>query len=117
MFSKKYKNVFLPTKSWKKHLKKLHTYGSWEFFFSAAPTAQNSPELIFQFINSFIQSSLSRADLIYIEKSMRCIKQLALLYGNLIMMVYYVKYKVSSLPQYIYWDGKLLASLLPTFLN
>ena len=51
----------LPTKSWKKHLKKLHTYGSWEFFFSAAQTAQNNPELHFRFINSFIQSSLLRS--------------------------------------------------------
>ncbi len=49
---------FLPTKSWKNHPKKLHTYGSWEVFFSAAPTAQNSPELHFRFINSFIQPSL-----------------------------------------------------------
>jgi hypothetical protein len=32
----------------------LHTYGSWEFFFSAAPPAQNSPELQFRFINSSI---------------------------------------------------------------
>ena len=31
------------------------------FFFSAAPTAQNSPELHFRFINSFIQSSLLRS--------------------------------------------------------
>ena len=30
-------------------------------FFSAAPTAQNSPELHFCFINSFIQSSLLRS--------------------------------------------------------
>ena len=36
----------------------MHTYGSWEFFLSAAPTAQNSPELHFRFINSFIQPSL-----------------------------------------------------------
>ena len=42
----------------KKHLKKLHNYSVWEFFFSTAPTAQNSPELHFCFINSFIQSSL-----------------------------------------------------------
>ena len=28
------------------------------FFFTAAPTAQNSPELHFPFINSFIQPSL-----------------------------------------------------------
>ena len=60
-------------------------------------------------VDDRLYNLLSRADLIYIEKSMRCVKQLALLYGNLIMMVY-VKYKVSSLPQYIYWDGKLLAS-------
>ena len=52
---------FLPTKSWKNHLKKLHTYGSWDVFFSAAPTAQNSPELHFRFINSFIQASLLRS--------------------------------------------------------
>ena len=31
------------------------------FFFSAAPTAQNSPELHFRFINSFIPSSLLRS--------------------------------------------------------
>ena len=37
--------------------KKLHTCGSWELFFSAAPTAQNIPELHFRFINSFIQPS------------------------------------------------------------
>jgi hypothetical protein len=30
-------------------------------FFSAAPTAQNSPEIHFRFINSFIQSSLLRS--------------------------------------------------------
>ena len=33
--------------------KKLHTYGSWEFFFSAAPTAPNSPELQFHFYKFF----------------------------------------------------------------
>jgi hypothetical protein len=36
----------------------LHIYGSWEFFFFAALTAQNSPELHFRFINYFIQPSL-----------------------------------------------------------
>ena len=35
--------------------------GSWEFFFSAAPTAQNSPELHFRFINSPIQSSVLKS--------------------------------------------------------
>ena len=34
---------------------KLHTYGSLDFFFSAAPTAQNSPELNIRFIDSWIQ--------------------------------------------------------------
>ena len=48
----------MPTKSWKNHPKKLHTYGSWDFFFSAALTAQNSPELHFRFIFFFIQPSL-----------------------------------------------------------
>ena len=38
--------------------KKLGTYCSWEFFCSAAPTAQNIPELHFCFINSFIQRYL-----------------------------------------------------------
>ena len=49
---------FLPTKSWKNHPQKLHMYGSLEFFLSASLTAQNSPELHFCFINSFIQTSL-----------------------------------------------------------
>ena len=52
---------FCPQKVKKKHLKKLHTYDNWEVFFSAAPTAQNSPELHFRFINSFIQLSLLRS--------------------------------------------------------
>ena len=34
---------------------------SWDFFFSAAPTAQNSPKLHFRFTNSFIQLSLLRS--------------------------------------------------------
>ena len=57
IFQKKIKNVFLPTKSWKNHSKskkKSNNYGSWEVFFSAALTAQNSPELQLRFINSFI---------------------------------------------------------------
>ena len=66
-FLKNLKDVFLPTKSWKNHLKKLHTYGCWEVFFSAASTAQNSPELHFRFINSFIQSSLLRSLAIIIQ--------------------------------------------------
>jgi hypothetical protein len=42
----------------KKHPKKLHTYGSREVFFSAAPTAKISQELHLRFINYFIQPSL-----------------------------------------------------------
>ena len=42
MFKKK-----IAHKKLKNHLKKLHTYGSWEVFFSAALTAQNSPEVHF----------------------------------------------------------------------
>ena len=51
VFLKNIENVFLPKKSWKTHPKKLHTYGSWEFYFSAAQTTQNSQELHFRFIN------------------------------------------------------------------
>ena len=40
------------------------------FFFSAAPTAQNSPELHFRFINSFIQWSLLRSLFSYDAKSL-----------------------------------------------
>ena len=35
----------------------MHTYGSGELFFSAAPTAKNSPELHFRFINFSIHPS------------------------------------------------------------
>ena len=51
----------LTTKSWKNHPKKLLIIGPDLFFFSAALTAQNSPELHFRFINSSIQSSLLRS--------------------------------------------------------
>jgi hypothetical protein len=37
-------------------------------FFSAAPTAQNSPELHFRFINSFIPPSLVGSLLLYMKK-------------------------------------------------
>ena len=55
------KKVFFDHQKLKKHPKKLHTYGSWEFFFLCSPDALNSPELHFRFINSFIQSSLLRS--------------------------------------------------------
>ena len=52
----------MPTKSWKKPPQKVaYLYQLGEFFFSVAPTAPNSPELHFRFINSFIQSSLLRS--------------------------------------------------------
>ena len=50
--------IFLTLENIKKHPKKLHTYGSWEVFVSAALTAENNPELHFCFTNSFIQPSL-----------------------------------------------------------
>ena len=67
-FLKNLKMLFCPKKV-EKTPQKLHTYGSWEVFFSTAPTAQNSPKLHFRFINSFIQSSLLRSLVIYIEKN------------------------------------------------
>ena len=45
------------------------------FFFSAAPTAQNSPELQFRFINSFIQLSLLRSLLVVERKELLNMKQ------------------------------------------
>ena len=42
MFGKKI-IFFWPTKRRKKRPKMLHTYSSWAFFFSAAPTAQTNP--------------------------------------------------------------------------
>ena len=47
--------MFFAYKKLRKPPKKLHTYGSWEFVFSAAQTAQNSPDLHFRFINYFIR--------------------------------------------------------------
>ena len=44
-------------KTLKNQPKKLHTYGSWEFIFSAALNAQNSREIHFCFIDFFIQPS------------------------------------------------------------
>ena len=55
---RKYLKKNFAHKKLKKHPKKLHTYSSWEVFFSAASPAQNSPELYFRFINFFIQPSL-----------------------------------------------------------
>ena len=57
----RFMNYFLTLKTLKIHPKKLHTYGSWEVFFSAAPTAQNSPELHIRFIDSPIQSSVLKS--------------------------------------------------------
>ena len=36
----------------------MHTYGSWEFFFSAAPPAQNSPDPHFRFMKNSILTSV-----------------------------------------------------------
>ena len=51
--------LFLALENFKKLASKVANL--WQFFFSAAPTAQNSPELHFRFINYFIQSSLLRS--------------------------------------------------------
>ena len=50
--------IFCPSKHKKKKPQKVAYLWQLEVFFSAAPTAQNSPELHFSFINSFIQPSL-----------------------------------------------------------
>ena len=49
---------FCPQKVEKTKSKSCILMAVGSFFFSAAPTAQNSPELHFRFINSFIQPSL-----------------------------------------------------------
>ena len=41
-FSVRMPTHFCPQKVEKKHPKKCHIYGRWDFFFSVAPTAQNS---------------------------------------------------------------------------
>ena len=55
-----FKSFFAPKKL-KKPPQKVAYLWQLGVFFSAAPTAQNSPELHFRFINSFIQSSLLRS--------------------------------------------------------
>ena len=54
----KNKKIIFAHKKLKNHPKKLQTNGSWELFSLQPPTAQNSHELQFRFINSFIQPSL-----------------------------------------------------------
>ena len=57
MFLKKFK-IFFAHKKLKKPPQKVAYLWQLRLFFSAAPTAQNSPELHFRFISSFIQPSL-----------------------------------------------------------
>ena len=46
----------------------MHTYGSWEVFFYAAPTAQNSPDLHFRFKKFSIEPSLQESlDIVHIR--------------------------------------------------
>jgi hypothetical protein len=52
-----FKNIF-PHKKFKKPPQKVACLWQLAFFFSAALTAQNSPELHFCFMNYFIQPSL-----------------------------------------------------------
>ena len=56
MFLKKFKNYFLTLKTLKKTPKSCILMAVGSFFLSAATTAQNSPELHFNFINYFILS-------------------------------------------------------------
>ena len=42
----------------KNHPKKLHSYGSWEFYFLCSPNCPKQPRTSFPFYNSFIQPSL-----------------------------------------------------------
>ena len=58
---KRIKNVFLATKKVKKPPQKVAYLWQLGGFFSAAPTAQNSLEVHFPFINYFVQSSLVRS--------------------------------------------------------
>ena len=58
IFRKEIKTIFYPKKDEKVTSKSCTLMAVGRFFFSAAPTAQNSPELQFHFINSFIQLSL-----------------------------------------------------------
>ena len=51
-FLKNFKFV-LPIKSWKKHPKKLHTYGSWEVFFLCSPDCPKEPRTSFPFYKFF----------------------------------------------------------------
>ena len=52
--------TFFAHKNFKKRPQKVAYLWQLGIFFSAAPTAQNSPELHFHFINSFIRTSLLR---------------------------------------------------------
>ena len=87
------------------------------FFFSAGPTAQNSPELHFRFIISFIQSSLLRSlilaqniDFNRKKKStfQKSILDMSVLYCNLtsrfdsayIMYMYVIKEKAASMNEF-----------------
>ena len=55
----------MSTKSWKNHPKKLHTYGSWEFFFLCSPACPKQPRTSFLFYNFFyptISARISASD-------------------------------------------------------
>ena len=53
MFLKKFKNYFLTLKTLKNNPKKLHTYGSWEFFFLCSPDCPKQPRTSFSFYKFF----------------------------------------------------------------
>ena len=61
IFRKEIKTIFYPKKDEKVTSKSCTLMAVGRFFFSAAPTAQNSPELQFRLKHSFIQPSLLRS--------------------------------------------------------
>ena len=61
-------------------------------FFSAAPTAQNSPELHFHFINSFIQWSL----LVSLTKSFLVLSPIDLSYKKEILSAFFFSFILSN---------------------
>ena len=111
-----FQNIFfLPTKRWKNQRKKLHTNGSWELlFFPAALSTQNSPELDFRFINSFIQPYLLESlHLVYFCSTLVCSccsvlisNRLVWWLASLIFWVWHLKIliKIVGPWNFLFWD-------------
>ena len=68
---KKFKNVFFAHKKLENHLKKLHTYGSWSVFFSAAWLPRTSfpfYELFYTIVSAKVSAAIQTAIFIYVFK-------------------------------------------------